>query len=429
MLIINIAMRLGMAMLWLVVLIPMASAANQDDLQKLRDTGSCQDCDLRGADLREADLIGANLSNANLIRANLSNANLISANLSNAKLNRAVLNDADLSEANLSYADLRDSKFQKAILNGANLSYANLRRTDFQNASLENAIMIQAKLMEAKLIDADLYNANLSGAVLSNAFLQKADLSEADLDSADLSWAKLDSTNLYQTNLSQARLLGAKLTNALYEPKGDPPIIETMWNVEGLYSLRWKSSPRGLHALREGFKREGMRKQEREITFSIMHSELQNTRGIWSRIQFILFEVTCDFGLSPGRPLKILIILFLGFSVVYMVSIRSQQKSDSGIWKVWGEDRIIKRDDEDKPKRLIESKWQVPLWGLWYSLISTFHFGWRDLNIGNWIARINPNEYALRPTGWVKSVSGVQSLISVYLVALSALSYFGRPFG
>jgi len=31
-------------------------------------------------------------------------------------------------------------------------------------------------------------------------------------------------------------------------------------------------------------------------------------------------------------------------------------------------------------------------------------------------------------TGWVRVVSGVQSLISVYLLARAVLTYFGRPF-
>ena len=37
-------------------------------------------------------------------------------------------------------------------------------------------------------------------------------------------------------------------------------------------------------------------------------------------------------------------------------------------------------------------------------------------------------EYTLRATGWVRTVSGIQSLLSVYLLALGALTYFGRPF-
>ena len=64
----------------------------------------------------------------------------------------------------------------------------------------------------------------------------------------------------------------------------------------------------------------------------------------------------------------------------------------------------------------------------YFSLLSAFHIGWHDLNVGTWIARIQPQEYTLRATGWVRVVSGIQSLLSVYLLAMWALTYFGRPF-
>ena len=54
--------------------------------------------------------------------------------------------------------------------------------------------------------------------------------------------------------------------------------------------------------------------------------------------------------------------------------------------------------------------------------------GWRELNVGTWIARVQSREYVLRATGWVRTVSGIQSLLSVYLLALWVLTYFGRPF-
>ncbi len=69
------------------------------------------------------------------------------------------------------------------------------------------------------------------------------------------------------------------------------------------------------------------------------------------------------------------------------------------------------------------------LWlAFYFSVISAFHVGWRDLNVGTWIARMQPRDYALRAKGWVRVVSGVQSLISVYLIAMWVLTYFGRPF-
>ena len=65
---------------------------------------------------------------------------------------------------------------------------------------------------------------------------------------------------------------------------------------------------------------------------------------------------------------------------------------------------------------------------MYMSILSAFQVGWRELNVGMWIARLQPREYTLRATGWVRFVSGLQSLISVYLVALWVLTYFGRPF-
>ena len=57
-----------------------------------------------------------------------------------------------------------------------------------------------------------------------------------------------------------------------------------------------------------------------------------------------------------------------------------------------------------------------------------FSIGWREINAGNWIARIQRQEYMLSTSGWVKTLSGLQSILSVYLLALWVLTYFGRPF-
>jgi len=43
--------------------------------------------------------------------------------------------------------------------------------------------------------------------------------------------------------------------------------------------------------------------------------------------------------------------------------------------------------------------------------------------------RLQLREYTFRATGWVRTVAGIQSLISLYLVALALLTYFGDPFG
>ena len=63
-----------------------------------------------------------------------------------------------------------------------------------------------------------------------------------------------------------------------------------------------------------------------------------------------------------------------------------------------------------------------------FSLMSAFNIGLRDLDFGSWIRMLRTREYEIRPTGWVRTVSGVQALFSVYLFALWALTCFGRPF-
>ena len=46
-----------------------------------------------------------------------------------------------------------------------------------------------------------------------------------------------------------------------------------------------------------------------------------------------------------------------------------------------------------------------------------------------WLRLLTKREYDLKAVGWARTVSGFQSLLSVYLIALWVLSYFGRPFG
>src|SRR6476620_499201 len=71
------------------------------------------------------------------------------------------------------------------------------------------------------------------------------------------------------------------------------------------------------------------------------------------------------------------------------------------------------------PEWVIARGYRALLYGLFFSVLSAFHIGWKELSVGSWIARLNPYEYTLKATGWVRTISGVQSLISVYLLALA----------
>ena len=115
-----------------------ASAFDPDDLQKLKDTNECVECDLEYANLRsyDPDLRNANLRSANLNSANLSGVILINANLNGANLSRAILSNANLAAANLRGANLEGANLRDAILSYAIMNGAILCNTTMPDGSV-----------------------------------------------------------------------------------------------------------------------------------------------------------------------------------------------------------------------------------------------------------------------------------------------------
>jgi hypothetical protein len=65
---------------------------------------------------------------------------------------------------------------------------------------------------------------------------------------------------------------------------------------------------------------------------------------------------------------------------------------------------------------------------LYFSLLSAFNIGWRKINSQSLITRLQRRDYTLRATGWARSLAGIQSLLSIFLLALWVLTTFGHPF-
>ncbi len=343
---------------------------------------------LEGKEARLKDVVKrANLCGADLTEANLRRTLLLQANLSKARLVMANLSEADLSEANLSEARLLGANLSKAVLKQANLSGAHL---------------------VGNLREANLAWANLRGAVFRSADMREADLTEADFAN----------TYFYRTKVPNFDSWRSAKNLSL-----------VTFDLDGVTLSEF-------HRLREGFKKNGMRTEERGITAALERAQTRapETNPLERGFRLIAFDATAEYGNAPGRPLIILLSGIFLFALPYTVALMVKNSSWRGaIWMVWNEDRLIdsSRNENEKKRRGRLSGLAFPkalLYGLYFSLLSAFHFGWRDLNVGNWIARIQPREYALRASGWVRTVSGVQSLLSVYLVALWALTYFGRPF-
>ena len=347
----------------------------------------------------------ANLSGAILYRANLSGANLKDANLSNISLTKA-----NLAGANLSGAILDGASLINAILKKADLRYASLRK-----ANLVGSDLIEANLCEATLYGTKLSATNLSGANMDNAFID-------------------ENTEIKDADLTGSSLFNVELSIIVFEPKqGSRTYIPSIASYYGLSLMTFNYSSLGLVDLRDGFREARLRKQEREITYAIKHRErlkLFEEKNIFKKIEslfhLIMFEAPCKYGMAPGRPIWLLGIFMLFFSIPYTIGLKRPGKD--GIWQEWLPNRIREDLGAEKPILLNLTGFAVLKTGIYFSVLSAFSIGWREINVGNWIARIQRREYTLRPSGWVRTTSGIQSLISVYLVALWILTYFGRPF-
>ncbi len=320
------------------------------------------------------------------------------ANLSKASLNNADLGDADLRQANLRLADLTEADLSRTHLSRAILSFADLTGTD---------------LTEANLTEADLIWANLTG----------ADLTGANLTEANLTWATLTGASLRKTDLQDTNIIYANFKKSKFEPVNVDEGLEFL-GAYGFSSIEFIKT-QAIVKLRKMAKEAGFRHQERELTAALRKNR-QIIKGNKRIFENVFFDLPTDYGANPWRCLLILGAFYLIFSIPYIISLKA--KGEEGIWMEWVTKRMKEKMGESKPFRLKPDGYKIFTYGLYFSLLSAFHIGWRDLNVGSWIARIQPREYSLKATGWVRVVSGSQSLISIYLLALWALSYFARPF-
>jgi uncharacterized protein YjbI with pentapeptide repeats len=395
---------------------------------------------LNGADLSGADLVSANLSGAYLTRANLTRATLISVDLTDANLTRAALS-SDLTDANLTRADLRFADLTDANLTRANLRFADLTGAHLTSANLRSANLTSADLSGAYLTSAYLGGADLSGAHLTSANLTSANLGLADLSGADLRFADLTSADLSGTEVSKTHLSYTNLTNAVYAPASEPPNLY----VAGIKGLATTSAGAGeeigLVQLRKLLEDAGLRDNVRETTYAIqrgitrdqLSSGWRNPAWYAGVLRTVGLDLTTAYSLHPERALRLILLLGALAIPVYMFAIR-RPTAESGIMRVFPAGRLKGTADpaneETEKNQLVHAEAWRKAFGTaaYFSLISAVNIGFEQFTPRDWIQRLQRTEYSLEAVGWVRVLAGAQALISVYLLAMWALTQFGQPF-
>lgn len=329
---------------------------------------------------------------------------------------------------------------QGADLTGIDFSKFTLCKISFQDTILDSADFsnVNWQVCSQASRPLDWRNAKLRSAALPHAFLEEADLSEADLTGADLSGAKMINANLtfaylVRTKLDGTDLTGADLTGARVYPSQDAGYAAAMANAASLEFLNAAPQSRiGLSLLRDAFRQAGLDEQARRVTYAL--NRIDKVKDIESFLKLILFEYTSSWGMKPFRCVRLLLLCLALFTFPYAVVIhRTKRPQDAKIHKVWPADswfHSLKRPEELKPVSIrAEKRLKALFWGLLFSILCTCHIGWQEIDLKVWVERLIPGGYTLRASGWVRTLAGAQSLLSIYFIILFALTYFGRPFG
>lgn len=333
-------------------------------------------------------------------------------------LRKAGLKHVDLSRTNLSEGNLAD-----ADLTGADLHSAKLKEAVFDRAKLSGAKLTGANLQQARCEKADLRSADLSGADLSKADLRGASMPQANLQRADLRNADLTDANLLRADLTKADLRGAKLEGVKL-------------SLATLAEARFDSENRSaLYLLRQEYRHDGERDEERQITYWIELMRLEDAGLVTGLLRLVGYDLTCQFGNRPLRPMQLLLIGVLAFSMFYWVVMEMQIDHSVKFWSgnIWvtAPAEPGTNQPEQARRRLVIGKERSTrlIQGLHFSLLRAFHLGTSKLNIVVWMGRLQSAEYDFSATGFANIVAWVQTVFSLFLLVLFARVWFGRPFG
>jgi uncharacterized protein YjbI with pentapeptide repeats len=382
---------------------------------------------LRLAILDSANLSGAIMSSANLSFVSLIGAHLNRANLRSAKMHRVIVENADFSDA-----DLTGAHMDTAWAKGARFLFANLERST---------------IMVSVLSKCDFRFASLDKSVFAVVAFDSSDFYGASIRDARCIMASFPNANLDSCDLSGTHFFEPDLTNAVFSVR-ELPEMAGLSNAHGLRNLRWRRLPDKIVLLRKSFSDLGLRQQEREVICALRRHDQH-----W--LERLAFDFTSQWGSDLERPITIFLYLYLIASISYwlftlfgrssgirvieqrhvlVTAVITSPTSPSVNTKTVYYSIHMKDKTLEDVGHFALARWKrlkvIRLfgWSLFFAGLSAFNIGFRDINFGRWLRLLTRKHLDLQPYGWVRVVSGIQALLSVYLLALWILSWSGTPF-
>jgi len=200
--------------------------------------------------------------------------------------------------------------------------------------------------------------------------------------------------------------------------------------------------------LRKALHDAGYRSAELEVNLAYQ-------RGVQSSWQMVLLDWTCEWGANWQRPISLAVLLSVICAFVYGYLIRFTRRNKLFVVGVDGvrETKFTIGNKNARPRWLPSAgalnglkrlekihkvvhtirarlRWEARLANvcLLFSAMSVLNLGVQGLDLGHWIRLMHKREFDLRAVGNIRTVAGIQSIVSFVLLALATLSYFGHSF-
>ncbi len=305
-------------------------------------------------------------------------------------------------------------------------------RCRFSSAKLPGLIINNASLMGAILDRSILWHINWSKVDLRGADFRCARLYKGNLSNADLRGANLTGSNLVSTNLAGAQLRNANLYDARFEPESlpDPKDIAFAKNLE---FMTYIENPASLIQLRQELFNTGFKRQAKLVN-EVLHGN--DPSYAKKCLKKIFFDITCKYGVWWAFPFFYILIAGIISTILYFFAI--DNKGQTGIFIVTP---FVKRNRMNNSEFYIRklSSYRLlgyrrnPTWrkvriALLFSLMSSLRVGFREFSPIEWLRMLQHRDYELIARGWPRRISGVQSVISIYMFVMVILSLFGGGF-
>jgi hypothetical protein len=295
-------------------------------------------------------------------------------------------------------------------------------KIDFSHTSFLKDSIVASKFTTCILADVELFKTRLAHVDMFNCILDSVDLSQAKISDCRFSGADMRHANFTHTVFNPTVDFSlAKMNGAIFEPDTLPG-IPGMAAALGLDSMTYLHSSSALIKLRDELKKSGFDEAQRKISAAIKRRENElNPSSVLRFLNRCLFEYTCDYGINGAKPLLLVMLFtYIFFNIYLFLFLTGRLRFGIYYDETQEKDSTVASVSRSMPVEIHRI--------LFLTMVSTFSIGFAEFNFSDWVKRLSRNEYRIETSGTTRVLTGIQSLISLFLFALAILIYFGDPF-